>query len=122
MRRALLLLALLPAAARAQAPPTEIRFPPGESGTTIAGAVARGEVARYLLRARAGQRMALRIASAEGNAVFQVIAPAGKPLPGAGEADDASDWAGALPQTGPYVIVIGTTRGGAEFRLDVAIR
>lgn len=122
MRRALLVALLLPGIALAQSPPVEIRFPPGASGTVVASAVARGEVARYALVARAGQRMALRIESAERNAVFQVIAPGGKALPGAGEGDDARDWTGDLPLSGPYVIAVGATRGGAEFRLSVTIR
>jgi hypothetical protein len=122
MRRALLAVLLLPAAAAAQPAPTPIRFPPGATGTSVASSVARGEVARFALGARAGQRMALRIESAEGNAVFQVLAPSGKALPGAGEGDDASDWTGDLPANGTYVIVVGTTRGGAEFRLAVTIR
>ena len=121
-RRAVLLLALAPVAALAQKPPRPVRFPPGESGTWVTGAVARGEVARYELRARAGQRMALRVEAAEGNVVFQVIGPDGRTLPGTTEAEEARDWAGDLPRTGPYVIVIGATRGGAEFRLSVSIR
>ncbi|MGG5820728.1 hypothetical protein [Falsiroseomonas sp. HW251] len=122
MRRAFLAALLLPVAALAQPAPVEIRFPPGTSGTVVASAVARGEVARYSLGARAGQRMALRIESAEDNAVFQVVAPGGKTLPGAGEGDDARGWTGDLPVSGPYVIVVGATRGGAEFRLSVTIR
>jgi hypothetical protein len=123
MRRALFgALLLAPLGAAAQQPPAPIRFPPGESGTTVAGAIARGEVARYVLRARAGQRMTLRADSAEANAVFQVLAPNGKALPGTAEADAARDWAGDLPETGAYVIVVGATRGGAEFRLSVAIK
>jgi hypothetical protein len=123
---AALALALAPAAAAASgaaaegspsAPAVEpIRFARGASGAGVRGAVVRGERALYSLQARGGQRMSVRIASPERNAVFQVYAPGaapevkgsalevvGRALPGAGE-------------------VVGATRGNATYRLDIRIR
>lgn len=129
MRRALLLVlvaAALPAAAQ-----TPLRFARGASSAEVAGAVARGETAAYTVGARAGQHMTVRIASAEGNAVFQLYAPgaklgpegvSGTALPGAGEAEDARSWEGTLPANGTYLLVVGAARGGASYRLDVLIK
>ena len=112
-----------------------IRFARGASGAEVRGAVVRGERALYSLQARGGQRMSLRIAAPERNAVVQVYAPgampevkdsilevAGETLPGAGEGDDATRWAGVLPRTGAYLLVVGSTRGNATYRLTVSIR
>ena len=112
-----------------------IRFARGASSAEVRGAVVRGERALYSIEARAGQRMSLRIAAPERNAVFQVYAPGAKPevndsilevageaLPGAGEGDDATRWTGFLPRTGAYLLVVGATRGNATYRLTVSIR
>ena len=112
-----------------------IRFARGASSAEVRGAVVRGERALYSIEARGGQRMSVRIAALERNAVFQVYAPgakvetndsvvevAGEALPGAGEGDDATRWTGVLPQTGAYILVVGPTRGNATYRLTVSIR
>lgn len=112
-----------------------VRFARGASGAEVRGAVVRGERALYSLQARGGQRMSLRIASPERNAVFQVYVPgavpdvkdsilevAGDALPGAGEGDDATRWMGVLPRTGAYLVVVGSTRGNATYRLTFSIR
>jgi hypothetical protein len=112
-----------------------IRFARGASTAEVRGAVVRGERALYSIQAREGQRMSLRITAVEHNAVFQVYAPGaevktgdfgvevvGEALPGAGEGDDATRWAGELPRSGAYTIVVGGTRGNATYRLTVTIR
>ena len=125
LRPALLpvLLALVLGAAAAQDATRRIRFARGATSATVEGAVVRGERAAYLVGARAGQRMRVRVASPERNAVFQLHGP-GKvgALPGAGETDDATAWSGVLPRSGDYRIVVGGTRGNAEYRLRVEIR
>ena len=113
-----------------------IRFARGASSAEVRGAVVRGERALYSVEARGGQRMSLRIAALENNAVFQVYAPgavprtgddavlevAGEALPGAGEGDDGTRWTGVLPRSGAYLVVVGATRGNATYRLAVTIR
>jgi hypothetical protein len=109
--------------AAAQDTPRRIRFARGSSSAAVEGAVLRGERAVYLVGARAGQQMRVRVASPEENAVFQLHAPGrGGTLRGAGETDDATAWSGALPRTGDYRIVVGGTRGNASYTLHVAIR
>ena len=112
-----------------------IRFARGESSATVRGAVIRGERALYSFAARAGQRLSLSLKATEDNAAFQVYAPGARPeirdailevagdaLPGAAEGDDAARWTGTLPHSGSYLLVVGATRGNAEYELTVTIR
>jgi hypothetical protein len=129
------LLALLVAAAGVPAEPVHtIQFARGKSSTSIDGAVARGERSLYAFSARAGQRLVVSATAEEQNVAFQVWRPgyrlpvdtggdiAGRTLTGAGPEDDASDWDGRLPATGRYLLVVGATRGGATYRLHIAIK
>ena len=107
----------------AQEPPAAIRFARGRDSAEVRGSVVRGEVRRYSLNARAGQRMQVRISSIEKNAVFQLYRPRnGEPMPGAAEGQDAQSWSGALPVAGTYLLVVGSTRGNASYTLRVSIR
>lgn len=100
-----------------------IKFPRGRTSTVINNAVLREDIDQYLIGARAGQRMKIEISSVEGNASFQIVRPGNKGmLPGAGWDDDATQWNGALPESGDYVIEVAPTRGNATYRLKVEIR
>lgn len=133
MRVTLFAMALLlaPGVAGACGRPGAISFPRGASGAELQGGVARGETACWTLQARAGQTLEATVASLENNAVFQIYAPGwkvtrdsleGTALPGAGDGDDATRFTGPLPATGRYLIVVGTTRGGADYRLRLGVR
>jgi hypothetical protein len=132
---ALLLLPAAPALAAGCDQPAEIRFAPGTSAGEVTGGAPRGDRDCWLLRAAAGQAMEARISSTESNAVFQIYAPGwrhrfadgmwqftGTTLPGAAESQDATRWSGQLPAGGPYLIVVGATRGGTAYRLNVTVR
>ncbi|HVZ07760.1 hypothetical protein [Rhodopila sp.] len=134
MLASVLLASVWPGGAAPVSPVMPIRFPPGATSTTVQGAVARGEQAVYAIGAAAGQRMTVAITSVEHNAVFQLYRPGatasaqdgtlmvyGNTLAGAGEGDDAMRWAGPLPKSGTYLLVVGATRGGADYRLSVSI-
>jgi hypothetical protein len=97
--------------------PIRIKFTPGTSSKTIEQSVIRGERDTYLVGAKKGQRINLRITSLEKNAVFDVIAPGGKTI-----RQDATTWNGTLPASGDYQIVVGGTRGNATYKLAVEIK
>jgi hypothetical protein len=102
--------------------PKRVDFSRGSNSAIFEGSVIRGERDEYLLDAQAGQQMTVRISSLEDNAVFQIFEPGGdRPLPGAGEGDDAREWRGELPTSGDYTIVVGATRGNATYELEVTI-
>lgn len=100
-----------------------VKFKRNRSSAVIEGAVVRGDRDRYLVEARAGQRMTVHIRSLENNAVFW-IQNAGnrRSLPGAGETADATRWSGRLPSSGDYIITVGGTRGNAGYTLTVSVR
>ena len=45
----------------------------------------------------------------------------GSALPGANEGDDARAFSGIFPASGAYLLVVGTSRGGGSYRLNVRI-
>ncbi len=99
-----------------------IKFAKGRSSAIVANSVIRGDLDTYILRARGGQRMSVKITSLENNAAFQIENPRGEYLEGAGETDDATSVAVLLPDSGDYRIVVGGTRGNATYKLTVSIK
>lgn len=120
----LLLLFILVSAVsvNAQVNNKRIKFKKGESSATIEGGVIRGERDTYLVGASRNQYMVVTVMSIENNAVFQIVdRGTGYYLSGAGDYDDAMRWEGYLPSSGDYEIIVGGTRGNAEYTLKVFI-
>lgn len=99
-----------------------ISFKAGNSSATVSDAVIRGERSTYVIGAKSGQTMTVKISSLEDNAVFQIEKPTGEYLADAGEEDDAMTWSGTLPSSGDYKIIVGGTRGNATYKLTVSIK
>ena len=99
-----------------------LKFAKGKSSATVLGAVIRGDLDTYIVGAREGQTMRVRITSLENNAVFQIEGADGSYLSGAGEEDDATNWSGELLATGDNQIIVGGTRGNASYKLTVSIK
>lgn len=99
-----------------------LKFKKGESSAVVAGSLLRGEEISYILKANKDQNMVVTISSTENNAVFRIKDRTSRYyLDGAGEIDDAIKWQGSLPSDGEYKIIIGGTRGNAEYTLNVYI-
>lgn len=99
-----------------------VKFAKGKSSITLSNSVIRGDRDTYILGAKAGQRMTVRITALENNAAFEIEGPGGGYLEGAGEGDDATRITVSLPASGDYRIIVGGTRGNASYRLTVSIR
>jgi hypothetical protein len=99
-----------------------VKFAKGKHSAVVSGAVIRGDRDTYLVGAKKGQMITLKITSLENNAVFQVTDANGEYLQGAGEGDDATELATELPQTGDYKIIVGGTRGNASYKLSITIK
>ena len=109
-----------------------IRFKPGASSAIVGGtAIGGGEEKTYLVGARAGQTMSVKITenSQYNDVVFHIIAPDGSfPMGTNGEGVDeqseiSTTWSGKLPKSGDYKIVIGTIESKkANFKMSVSIR
>jgi hypothetical protein len=97
--------------------PVRVKFAAGASSTTIKNSVVRSDRNTYLLGAKSGQQMNLKITSLENNAVFDVVSPDGKTVK-----QEATTWSGKLPANGDYQIIVGGTRGNATYELTVEIK
>jgi hypothetical protein len=115
--------------------PRPIYFSSGAKSGTVGGHVQRGEFNLYSLVGDAGQFMTVSMTTPGGNAVFQIYEPdtaigrdgagqltfTGKALRSGGPGEDATRWTGRLPRKGTYIIAIGSTRGNANYSMDVKI-
>jgi hypothetical protein len=99
-----------------------IKFAAGKHSAVVSGAVIRGDEDTYILGAKEGQVMAVKITSVEKNAVVNIKGPDGEFLQDASDSDDATDVSVDIPQTGDYKIHVGGTRGNASYKLTVSIQ
>lgn len=92
-----------------------IRFERGRTTAVVKDRVALCTAHSYRLRARAGQTMSVNLATGDRTSLT-LSAPSGDAL-----ADGEKSWSGELPQSGEYVIHIGTD-ATAGYTLEVTIR
>lgn len=119
---ALFLAVLLAASAVAQnGRYTRVRFARGRTTAILKGTLLKTEdVTHYALGARAGQTMIVHVTSPKNNAHLSVYQSGeARALEGAQE---VKDWSGELPADSDYVITVQSTRGRANFTLEVTIR
>ena len=118
---ALLLLSLLLVPAHAQRGTSVVRrikFPRGQTGAEVQGTLQRGTSHDYLVRARHGQGMAVRIIC-QGNMAFQIITPSGHYL-----SEVTVEWTGPLQESGDYRINVlpdPTTNRSLRYTLEVIV-
>ena len=96
--------------------PKTIRFPRGRTTTVIKDTVRLCTSHEYTLRARAGQTMSVHLATGRRTS-FTVQSPSGT----IDDADGVKDWSGELPESGDYLIIVGTD-ATAAYTLEVTIR
>lgn len=113
-------LSLLTVFAEAQTGKTKtVRFARGKSSVVLKGAAVRGTADRYIVSAKKGQTMRVKIVSLEKNANFTVyFAGERESLEGS---EEATVWKGKLGDDNNYVIVVAPVRGNATYTLTVAI-
>ncbi|HYW72741.1 MAG TPA: PPC domain-containing protein [Pyrinomonadaceae bacterium] len=124
----LLFLICLAAPALAQhggkAEPLRIEFKRGATSTTVSGSVRNSEEYEYVLAAKKGQRLWIRITSTPvKSSVFQLL---GEDQDTLGLEHDANfDVSIVLPKDGDYFINVSrptTTKGSSRFTLAIAIK
>ena len=81
-----------------------VKFAPGQTSTVIKGRANWGASYIYLLRARAGQNLSVKI---EGVPVLRVVPPKARDYEALEGADTVKQWSGRLPMTGDYQINVG---------------
>ena len=119
---ALLIVAAVPASAQEQVI-RRLRFTRGSNSKTVRGQVREGgKRYLYFFKARAGQRLTVRLVSDDGNAVADVMSHGqfdANPV-----VEGTADWTGRLPEAdaGEYSIEVRSTGGLAKYVLEVIIK
>jgi hypothetical protein len=122
----LILIAYSPAVAQrgGKAEPNRIEFKRGSNSTTVSGAVRGDEQAEYVLSAKKGQRLIIRLTSVPvKSAVFQLLGEDNDTL--GLEYDANFNYSGVLPKSGDYFITVSRpteAKGTSRYRLTVTVR
>lgn len=107
-----------------KAEPLRIEFRRGTTSTTISGKVRGTEESEYVLAAKKGQKLTIKLTSVpRRSSVFDVKAPENADL--GLEYDANYDYSGTLPKTGDYFITVvrpTTSPGSSSYKLTVAVR
>ena len=107
-----------------KAEPNRIEFKRGATSTTVAGTVRGDEEAEYVLSAKQGQRLTIKITSVPAkSSVFQLLGEDNDTL---GLEHDANfDVALVLPKTGDYFINVKRpteTKGSSRYRMIITVK
>lgn len=97
-----------------------VRFQRGKSSAVLKGAVIRGTQDRYIVGAKEGQTMTVKVTSIEKNANFTVYFSGEQES--LEDSEEATSWTGKLPADNDYVIVVAPTRGNATYTLTITIK
>src|SRR6266702_7016900 len=107
-----------------RAEPLRIEFKRGATSTTIGGTVRGSEEAEYVLSAKKGQRLIIKLTSVPvKSAVFQLLGENNDTL--GLEYDANYDYSGVLPKTGDYFITVtrpAQSKGTSRYKLAVPVR
>ena len=98
-----------------------VSFRTGTNSTVIKGTAQWGTRYVYLLRARAGQTLTVRL---EGVPVMRILPPGTRNYEALPGADIVKDWSGKLPKSGDYTIDVGHTDdrySGAPYTLQIKV-
>ena len=95
-----------------------LQFPRGASQTTVQGKVSIVLPDTYLVRARAGQVMTIKLTAARKAVRFHVMSPTTASL----VADDVRDWTGVLPESGDYHIMIDADEHPSSYSMTISIK
>ena len=107
-----------------KAEPLRIEFKRGTTSTTISDTVRGSEEAEYVLAAKKGQRLVIKLTSVPvKSSVFQLLGEDNDTL---GLEHDANfEYSGVLPKTGDYFINVSRptqSKGTSRFRLTVTVK
>ncbi len=107
-----------------KAEPLRIEFKRGTTSTTLNGIVRGSEEAEYVLAAKKGQRLIIKLTSVPvKSSVFQLLGEDNDTL--GLEYDANYDYSGVLPKTGDYFVNVRRpteSKGTSRYRLTVTVR
>lgn len=100
----------------------QIRFARGQSSAVVRGRITRADRDQYLIRARAGQVMTVRLDAADARMGFDVYVTTGLEALPVTEADRLQrEWSGRLPEGDEYYINVLTPGAGGPYSFEVRI-
>lgn len=107
-----------------KAEPNRIEFKPGTHSKTISGTVRGDEQAEYVLAAKKGQRLIIKLTSVPvKSSVFQLLGEDNDTL--GLEYDANFDYSGVLPKTGDYFITVSRptqSKGTSRYEFTMTVR
>ena len=107
-----------------KAEPLRIEFKRGATSTTLSGVVHGDEEAEYVLAAKKGQRLIIKLTSTPvKSSVFQLLGEDNDTL--GLEYDANFDYSGVLPKTGDYFISVKrptSAKGTSRYKLTVTVK
>jgi hypothetical protein len=107
-----------------KAEPNRIEFKRGTTSTTLNGSVRGDEEAEYVLSAKKGQKLIIKLTSVPvKSSVFQLLGEDNDTL--GLEYDANFDYSGILPKTGDYFINVKRpteAKGTSRYKLTVTVR
>ncbi len=107
-----------------RAEPLRIEFKRGATSTTISGTVRGSEEAEYVLSAKKGQRLIIKLTSVPvKSSVFQLLGEDNDTL--GLEFDANFSYSGVLPKTGDYFISVRRpteAKGTSRYKLIITVR
>ncbi|HSE18095.1 MAG TPA: hypothetical protein VLB46_13655 [Pyrinomonadaceae bacterium] len=95
-----------------------LQFKRGTSQTTVQGKVSIALPDTYLVGARAGQVMTIKLTAQRKAVRFLLMSPSTRSL----VADNARDWTGVLEETGDYTIIIDSDERNSVYSMAVSIK
>ena len=95
-----------------------LQFKPGTSSTTVTGKVSIALPDTYLVGARAGQVMTVKLTAPRKSVRFLVMSPTTRNL----VADNAREWTGTLPETGDYYIIVDADERNSTYSMTISIK
>ena len=107
-----------------KAEPNRIEFKRGATSTIVSGVVRGDEEAEYVLSAKQGQRLTIKLTSVPAkSSVFQLLGEDNDTL--GLEYDANFNYSGVLPKTGDYFINVKRpteAKGASRYRMTVTVR
>ena len=95
-----------------------LQFKRGTSQATVQGKVSIALPDTYLVGARAGQVMTVKLSAPRKAVRFLVMSPSTRSL----VADNARDWSGVLEETGDYTIIIDSDARNSAYSMTISIK
>jgi hypothetical protein len=95
-----------------------LQFKRGASEATVQGKVSIALPDTYLVGARAGQTMTIKLTAPRKAVRFMVMSPTTRSL----VADNSRDWTGVLDETGDYTIIIDSDARNSTYTMTVSIK